>query len=145
MTATAEATPAAEEASSSEDAEIQIPTNLPSACGMDYVPLATMLATGDLVAADQVSFFCFDEATYLLCILLLGSSTLSIIKLMQMLCFEMVLRLQKSQHFFYRFAVHSRCFDRNFGRQSQRSQFCLLHRRQKHPQYRSSYHGAAVE
>ncbi|GAX24286.1 hypothetical protein FisN_4Lh011 [Fistulifera solaris] len=53
MTATAEATPAAEEASSSEDADIQIPTNLPSACGMDYVPLATMLATGDLVAADQ--------------------------------------------------------------------------------------------
>jgi hypothetical protein len=64
MTATAEATSAAEEASSSsEDAEIQIPTNLPSACGMDYVPLATMLATGDLVAADQVRFS-FDDTTF---------------------------------------------------------------------------------
>lgn len=52
MTATAEAS----EAPAAEDAEIQIPTNLPSDCGMDYVPLATMLATGDLVAADQVRF-----------------------------------------------------------------------------------------
>jgi len=34
-----------------EDAEI--PTKLPSDVGMDYVPLATMLATGQLVEADQ--------------------------------------------------------------------------------------------
>lgn len=31
-----------------------IPTNLPSACGKDYIPLANMLATGELVQADQV-------------------------------------------------------------------------------------------
>lgn len=30
-----------------------IPTKLPSECGIDYVPLATMLATGDLKGADQ--------------------------------------------------------------------------------------------
>ena len=30
-----------------------IPTNLPSAKGIDYVPLATMLATGDFKGADQ--------------------------------------------------------------------------------------------
>ena len=30
-----------------------IPTHLPSACNIDYVPLATMLATGDFLAADQ--------------------------------------------------------------------------------------------
>mmetsp|Transcript_24065 Transcript_24065/g.66705 ORF Transcript_24065/g.66705 Transcript_24065/m.66705 type:complete len:213 (-) Transcript_24065:324-962(-) len=30
-----------------------IPTNLPSECGMDYVPLATMLATGNFEEADQ--------------------------------------------------------------------------------------------
>ena len=30
-----------------------IPTTLPSDCGIDYVPLATMLATGDLKGADQ--------------------------------------------------------------------------------------------
>jgi len=30
-----------------------IPTNLPSDCGMDYVPLATMLATGQFEEADQ--------------------------------------------------------------------------------------------
>merc|ERR1712238_367753 len=30
-----------------------IPTKLPSECGMDYVPLATMLASGDLAEADQ--------------------------------------------------------------------------------------------
>ena len=35
-----------------EDAEI--PTVLPSDVGMDYVPLATMLATGQLAEADQV-------------------------------------------------------------------------------------------
>ena len=30
-----------------------IPTYLPSECGIDYVPLATMLATGDFLSADQ--------------------------------------------------------------------------------------------
>mmetsp|Transcript_13166 Transcript_13166/g.27860 ORF Transcript_13166/g.27860 Transcript_13166/m.27860 type:complete len:210 (+) Transcript_13166:68-697(+) len=30
-----------------------IPTNLPSDCGMDYIPLATMLATGQFEEADQ--------------------------------------------------------------------------------------------
>lgn len=39
----------------SEVAEVDIPSNLPSDCGMDYVPLATMLATGQLAEADQVS------------------------------------------------------------------------------------------
>eukprot|EP00549_Striatella_unipunctata_P016604 CAMPEP_0118698198 /NCGR_PEP_ID=MMETSP0800-20121206/15046_1 /TAXON_ID=210618 ORGANISM="Striatella unipunctata, Strain CCMP2910" /NCGR_SAMPLE_ID=MMETSP0800 /ASSEMBLY_ACC=CAM_ASM_000638 /LENGTH=181 /DNA_ID=CAMNT_0006597949 /DNA_START=210 /DNA_END=755 /DNA_ORIENTATION=+ len=34
-------------------ADIEIPTNLPSDMGMDYVPLATMLATGELEKADQ--------------------------------------------------------------------------------------------
>jgi hypothetical protein len=29
------------------------PSYLPSACGIDYVPLANMLATGDFLAADQ--------------------------------------------------------------------------------------------
>jgi len=33
--------------------DIIIPTNLPSDVGMDYVPLATMLATGQLAEADQ--------------------------------------------------------------------------------------------
>jgi hypothetical protein len=35
-------------------ADVTIPTNLPSDCGMDYVPLASMLATGQLEEADQV-------------------------------------------------------------------------------------------
>ena len=35
------------------DSEIQIPTYLPSSMGIDYVPLATMLATGDFLSADQ--------------------------------------------------------------------------------------------
>lgn len=39
----------------SEVAEVDMPSNLPSDCGMDYVPLATMLATGQLAEADQVS------------------------------------------------------------------------------------------
>ena len=34
-----------------------IPTKLPSDCGMDYVPLATMLAAGNLAEADQVNKF----------------------------------------------------------------------------------------
>lgn len=38
---------------SSDVADTEIPTNLPSDCGMDYVPLATMLATGQLAEADQ--------------------------------------------------------------------------------------------
>lgn len=35
--------------------DAEIPTKLPSDVGMDYVPLATMLATGQLAEADQVS------------------------------------------------------------------------------------------
>jgi hypothetical protein len=31
-----------------------IPMNLPSDCGMDYIPLATMLATEQFEEADQV-------------------------------------------------------------------------------------------
>lgn len=43
------------EASSTTDvADIEIPTNLPSDVGEDYIPLATMLATGQLAEADQV-------------------------------------------------------------------------------------------
>lgn len=34
--------------------DVEIPTVLPSDVGMDYVPLATMLATGQLAEADQV-------------------------------------------------------------------------------------------
>ncbi|GMI47830.1 hypothetical protein TrCOL_g12332 [Triparma columacea] len=38
---------------SSTVTDCEIPTILPSDCGMDYVPLATMLATGQLAEADQ--------------------------------------------------------------------------------------------
>ena len=37
-------------------ADAEIPTVLPSDMGVDYVPLATMLATGQLAEADQVSW-----------------------------------------------------------------------------------------
>jgi hypothetical protein len=43
--------PAKSAATEMED--IEIPTFLPSDCGMDYIPLATMLATGELAEADQ--------------------------------------------------------------------------------------------
>ena len=46
--------PATSEATATAD--VEIPTNLPSECNMDYIPLATMLATGDLAEADQVCF-----------------------------------------------------------------------------------------
>ncbi len=39
--------------------EQSIPTKLPSDVGMDYVPLATMLASGEFQEADQVCFFLF--------------------------------------------------------------------------------------
>ena len=47
-------------ASASSDvniADAEIPTKLPSDVGMDYVPLATMLATGQLAEADQVRLY----------------------------------------------------------------------------------------
>ena len=46
--ATADSSPAVE--------DVTIPTNLPSEKGMDYIPLATMLATGQLAEADQVRY-----------------------------------------------------------------------------------------
>ena len=45
--------PTTSETSATED--VEVPTNLPSDCGMDYIPLANMLATGQLAEADQVS------------------------------------------------------------------------------------------
>lgn len=45
--------PATSDSSDVPDAD-NIPTNLPSDCGMNYIPLATMLATGQLAEADQV-------------------------------------------------------------------------------------------
>lgn len=50
---TAEETPAAAAASVAREPTRDIPTTLPSDRGIDYVPLATMLATGDLKGADQ--------------------------------------------------------------------------------------------
>ena len=41
---------------SSDVEDVEIPTNLPSDMGMDYIPLATMLATGQLAEADQVRY-----------------------------------------------------------------------------------------
>ncbi|CAB9521033.1 tetrapyrrole-binding protein [Seminavis robusta] len=49
--ALSDAPPAVSDAS--EVADVAIPTNLPSEKGIDYVPLATMLATGQLAEADQ--------------------------------------------------------------------------------------------
>ncbi|CAN0403010.1 unnamed protein product [Ectocarpus sp. 13 AM-2016] len=50
---TAEETPAAAATAVAREPTRDIPTTLPSECGIDYVPLATMLATGDLKGADQ--------------------------------------------------------------------------------------------
>lgn len=45
--------PAAEAVVDAPAEDVDVPTNLPSAVGMDYVPLATMLATGQFEEADQ--------------------------------------------------------------------------------------------
>lgn len=49
--------------------DVEIPTVLPSDVGMDYVPLATMLATGQLAEADQVSLFVLVCGSVLFCCL----------------------------------------------------------------------------
>ena len=51
----------ADENANVDDAEI--PTNLPSDVGFDYVPLATMLATGQLAEADQVRYYTWKRYT----------------------------------------------------------------------------------
>ena len=48
------ATTAEQPKATPSEENVDIPTNLPSECGMDFVPLATMLATGQLAEADQV-------------------------------------------------------------------------------------------
>ena len=53
---TSSSSSSASESVEAEAVDVTIPTNLPSDCGMDYVPLASMLATGQLVEADQVLF-----------------------------------------------------------------------------------------
>jgi hypothetical protein len=53
--AVADPTPAdQQDAGASSWADDAIPTYLPSDCGKDYIPLANMLATGELAQADQV-------------------------------------------------------------------------------------------
>jgi hypothetical protein len=71
MTTMAEAGVPPSTSDASDVAEIEIPTNLPSEKGMDYVPLATMLATGQMAEADQV------RLQYLSCGLLFPSSLYS--------------------------------------------------------------------
>jgi hypothetical protein len=56
--------PTSSDATDTED--VEIPTNLPSDCGMDYIPLATMLATGQLAEADQVCIFFSDMYGYII-------------------------------------------------------------------------------
>lgn len=51
---TEEAPATTTDAPTSDLADVEIPTNLPSDCGKDYIPLATMLATGQFEEADQV-------------------------------------------------------------------------------------------
>eukprot|EP00970_Alexandrium_tamarense_P000501 scaffold64_cov193-Alexandrium_tamarense.AAC.9 len=46
--------PAHADGDANVDMDADIPTTLPSDVGMDYVPLATMLATGQLAEADQL-------------------------------------------------------------------------------------------
>jgi hypothetical protein len=46
--------PAHSDATANVKDDVEIPTNLPSDVNMDYIPLATMLATGQLAEADQV-------------------------------------------------------------------------------------------
>ena len=74
-----------ETAESSSPSSNDIPKNLPSDCGMDYIPLATMLATGDFEKADQVRFiletirdiiwgFCYRQESLFGCCLELANS-----------------------------------------------------------------------
>jgi hypothetical protein len=51
---------------SSDMEDLIIPTKLPSDVGMDYIPLATMLATGQLAEADQVRGHSFHLETFIL-------------------------------------------------------------------------------
>jgi len=46
--------PAHSDATANVKDDVEIPTNLPSDANMDYIPLATLLATGQLAEADQV-------------------------------------------------------------------------------------------
>jgi hypothetical protein len=60
---------------STDTADAEIPTNLPSDCGMDYIPLATMLATGQLAEADQVCIVYYVSCCSVLCWYLLAFSS----------------------------------------------------------------------
>ncbi|CAM9661042.1 unnamed protein product, partial [Discosporangium mesarthrocarpum] len=53
MSATEEVSVLEVEEEAVKDVLADIPTSLPSDSGIDYVPLATLLATGDLKGADQ--------------------------------------------------------------------------------------------
>ncbi len=62
--------PPAQASSDVNIADVEIPTKLPSDVGMDYVPLATMLATGQLAEADQVRFMIGQESCPFVLVLL---------------------------------------------------------------------------
>lgn len=59
--------------------EVDIPTNLPSDCGKDYIPLATLLAAGQLAEADQVCY------VFVLCASKLALAVLTIDRLLSLL------------------------------------------------------------
>lgn len=110
--------PATSEASPTV-ADIEIPTNLPSEVGKDYVPLATMLATGELAEADQVIII--NKATCL-----------------QIIFHNCEIIISPFPFFLSNFSrsiilVYTRRVDRNFWRESERKGFRVLHRREEHP------------
>ena len=121
--------------------EMSVPTNLPSECGMDYIPLATMLATGQLAEADQVSICCCS-------ICLSWSHVVNGHQFYQLLARLPVVWLHKSTmmsscpHRFFFFlilifvVVHSRCLDPDFGCQVEEQRFRLFYRCQEYPSHR---------
>ena len=123
---------AAEEPVAAEPAkkDKDIPKKLPSDCGKDYVPLATMLATGDFKEADQVRRSPLSRATT-------GRRS-------RPSSFHLSLNFFQISHELGA-PVHSRRSDRNLRGQGKGPQLCVLYRCQEHPEHRFGHYRASLD
>jgi len=121
---------------SDEFSDVAIPTNLPSDCGKDYIPLATMLATGQLAQADQVRR---TTPGLLLSRQIDQSTDRQAASHLKNLVVSHTTNLSPFA------TVYKRHARGNLGGQSKGSRLCLFHRCQEHPRHRLGHDRATVE
>ena len=127
-----------------------IPTNLPTECGMDYVPLATMLATEQFEEADQVrrhrrKWTCTSEINDNIVILRKSLLCVSTARFHFPEIFNRAISWPNHYYLTIFFSVYEGCLDHHLWCQGKGAGFRLLHRCEENSEHRLGYHRTIME